>query len=239
MLSKSYKSFQNQSTGSYQSAYCSCFSCSWHTHNKRVVLWKQHLFHCLFLRLIQTFKAEKITGKCLHFIIILARAIMFNFAICRQVVQGLYCYLRNTSLKMFCDLLRFIFSDSLNVIDILLPFSIFLFIIPIFIFKHANWIAQIASSCSEKKKHHRKKPELCFPSLMQMSSTVWLFGLGKAQAKANKQTIKEHGELLVSYWKPGFVCKYGKELLLPVFQYLLIHHSSVLAHTPSSHFLPL
>lgn len=151
MLSKSYKSFQNQSTGSYQSAYCSCFSCSWHTHNKRVVLWKQHLFHCLFLRLIQTFKAEKITGKCLHFIIILARAIMFNFAICRQVVQGLYCYLRNTSLKMFCDLLRFIFSDSLNVIDILLPFSIFLFIIPIFIFKHANWIAQIASSCSEKK----------------------------------------------------------------------------------------
>lgn len=113
---------------------------------------------------------------------------MFNFAICRQVVQGLYCYLRNTSLKMFCDLLQFIFSDSLNVIDILLPFSIFLFIIP---FHH---IQTCKVNCTDsiillrKKKHHRKKPELCFPSLMQMSSTVWLFGLGKAQAKANKQT---------------------------------------------------
>lgn len=114
MLSKSYKSFQNQSTGSYQSAYCSCFSCSRHTHNKSVVFWKQHLFHCLFLRFIQTFKEEKITVKCLHFIIILARVITFNFAICRQVVQGLYCYLRNKSLKMFCDLLQLIVSDILK-----------------------------------------------------------------------------------------------------------------------------
>lgn len=205
MLSKSYKSFQNQSTGSYQSAYCSCFSCSWHTHNKRVVFWKQHLFHCLFLRLIQTFKAEKITGKCLHFIIILARAIMFNFAIRRQVVQGLYCYLRNTSLKMFCDLLQFIFSDSLNVIDILLPFSIFLFIIPIFIFKHAKWIAQIASSCSEKKKTPQEETRAVFPQSdadEQYSLVIWI----RQSSSKSKQTNNQGAWRIIGVLLKARIC---------------------------------